>query len=1547
MPANEWGDAAVESPQSQANEWGDLPVDQPKPPNVSGVQKMAQDNLAANDNKTVKEGDQKLSPSPMDRLNTAAGLPVDKIISGSAQPSDINADNRVQYTKALGNGSADNSSDWMQTMLRTVAPIAAGLIQSAQHPIDTAEDIGKTAASEVGKAMIHLATSTPGSLASDVIQGTVAPIAAGATRLAGAAYEKAGGELSPEWAERATNPIPEFGQSTLSPFREPLQNTIDYKPQTLFGTATKQAANVVPYLVGGEVSAARKLTGIAAAGVGGVLGEQGATSEKGKQLGNLVGSLPGFMYGASNPLNDSIAKKTNKDSSSITPQDVDQHIAQGSDKIMPSGNDFRVVSQATGIPESGLKIVYNDAGITPEKILTDAQHNPEIAHDVAAGKVPEQYEHMIEQRIYSEDHAEKLHISRNEATSSFSVVDRDGDHVQGGFDSYEEAQQYTEDKKFEAEERAVIENEPVKQPITEKTPAEEQTVIPGAEKISDKELAERKMEEPLREAIAQKAANEGLFDVAGRQQQDLFNGTKTIPPSETGKPTSLRSFLSNNGAKFNEAHELLSIKRGTEKLEGAGALDYAHQIAKEQGYLPQDNPNEPSKGSVELSNLLAEKNGGREAWRDKDTDRVAQAKYNAEAKQWKDPAYVEHEAHNIGLDTERVKGETDKQYTARLLQGLKDFYSDQSGSAPVNLIRKAIGDTIILSEKFAGKLTGNLFERLANSYKAVFQPELFGPLAKRADAYLAKYKAAGQEAENALFRRDAAEIKRVDKLTDDQRREWLYDHETGRWNEEENPDHAAEQAIYDSLRKSEQEKGVGVNNYKQNYLPHLWEKPDAVTAFFRSEAMIKKYGQDWFNKASEFQLVQEGEKAGFKLKTNNYVRMRIARQEASNNMIRTMDLLNDLKESGIATRATDFSVNKRIAKTKQAIADVQNKYKTELEAIKKQASLTDETGKSVVEPISKQMAGVQKRLETLNKRLENFIKEKADIKLTPEQLKALKTGFRIIGPDSKAWNIHTEAGPVWRNAMEAKGLWERQTPGGDSYRNWMAAKAVYVRSKMLASLFHPTHETVIDISSSAASALHHLIQGGKFSDLTARDIPGRLGLTKNTFKLQDHPKIVSWNTAPELRTPEQKADVKRMVEGGLVPSISAEDKIRIRENFDKAIAKIGPNNLRLLGAGIEVAGLPMKPFMEHWIPGMKADSYFQRTDLALKRDPSLANDAGKRGEIFRQIAQDIERNYGEMNRNTQFWNPIVKDIFNATTFSGGWKLAMLQNMRGLAEPAKIAYNFAKTGEFSKEQITHQMLHSYIYTANNLLLGAVLTYILTGAIGTVNDWMNPPTGDKNPDGTPVRLQLPAFFKEPMMLLRDINQDGVVSGTGSFLYHQTLIPSISNTLLGRDFIGRSYITDPTNLQEWKNMGWDSISPIVLSNVQQSEQKGSKKAEFMGWIGFPMAGQWVNQSSFEQKVISKYFEQNPSKDSALEAKLKTEMKGAIISKNSDEKKNIEDKMKAAHMSQSDIDRSEIKHTEKFSEFAWSKLHAKEQARLISSASDDEKKKYRLKTP
>lgn len=1746
---NDWGDAAVATPPKE-NDWGDAPLAQPaapKMPDTSGVQKMAQDNLAANDNKATPEGEEPKVPStPEQNLSTAAGVPINNLLNPNDKtpfPRSV----RENLTKSYANGSASNAGDFWQSTLHAISPIAA----------DAKEFLANTGKSESAIFTDALNPSgAPTEMSAEQYrdwynnrpkQGALAQFGEDTSPLlsavslpfspvfsilgAGARYIE---KQSVEPEERAQMPPEEI---------EKRENVAEAAGQGLAGVALAFSPFLHPPIADNVFPPRRPSE------TPPVTPEPLTIEGEYRDIDQKLLSPPWDDHPGSEPIKDIVAKKTNIAPSAVPSTAVDQHIADATTAKGPTANDFKAVESVTGgvLPEKTLHIVYNETGVKPDQVFTDAQRNPQVAADVAAGKVPEQYEHLVAPKPeLSPEQADKLTVSPDEATHSFMVVDKEGDHVSGGFDSAEEARHYIEDEKFKADERAAIEEEqnqkaqdvftpkdaetastpkapegmygdieakvagmsPEMQAarlgslnkkmeaaiITpkemaerealsaiyerpehlEKTSGAEQAVIPGAEKATAATMAQRGTEAPMRGGAA--PLEGGLFDVAGRGQGDLldikhkeslpsatefsdaiskklgvdvalqdtkyglhlasirvaegerkggigsaamkeitdyadkagkritltpttdfgassvarlekfykqfgfvknagknkdFSTRETmirqsvkdasperviapkekpqnvILPSETGKPTSLKSFLLNNGGKIDETKQLISMKENGKVRESDLGLDRATEIVHQAGYFDH-RPSIP-----ELQDKLLETNGGLEHTRLQDADRVAKAKEAAEARKNFDPVNIEKEAHSAGLDTDIIKSETDKQRTSRLTKALQEFYKNQEGSGAADAMRQAIGGVIKTAEKFTGKLTGGFFEKVADGYIKTFQPELMGDKALRVDAYLAKYKASAQEAENAYYRQFATDIKRWDRATRDEQLGYIHDYETGNWNEEENPENAMHKALLDATF-SEEKKAIGADaekGYKENYLPLQFKDPIKAKAFFDSPTMIKKYGADWFTKPRHFDMIEDAVRAGIELKTYNPARMVVSRLLAGDNMIRTMDLLHDMESSGTATRATSFSIDKKVAKTQAAITEIETKYKKAFEKMNN----PDQARMGNVPPaVSRLMQTIETRLNDLKGRLDDFTKEKADNKLTPAQMAELKTGFRVIGPDSKAWNIHPQAMPLWKNAMEMKGLYENQGVTGDAYRTYTAGKAIWTQVKLGLSLFHPLHVAMIDLASDIASSAHHLIQGGKLSDLASQESLPNLGLTKETVKGQDHPAIQAWNTPSEARTPEQHQMVERMVEGGFNPIMSARDTVHFRENFDKAINGVGLNNLRLIGTAASLPGLVMKPFFEHWIPGMKAEIYLKRYQAALDRDPSLANDAGRRGEVARQIAKDTDRTYGEMNNNVQFWNKNVRDSFNAAFISGGWKLAQIYNAKGLLQPGKIAYKFAKAGEFSKSDITYNMLHAYAYTGLTLALGGAINKILGNPIGTAKDdvWdiiknlVAPQTGEKNPDGTPIRLNQPAFAKEAYNAAHEINTKGLIAGSASFLYHQTLIPGIVNTLNNRDFYGRQEISDPTDLHQWMNAGWESVMPISVSQYERSEQKGSDVGKVAGVLGFPTAGTYINQTPFEQKIIAKYDEQNPPKGDAYEAKLKSEMKGAIASKDTTAEADIEKKMKAEGMTEQQISHSKTPFKTPFAEFAWTKLSAEDQKRLIESATPEEKVKFKLKS-
>lgn len=286
---------------------------------------------------------------------------VHEIANTTGDTSPQNPDMRKELVSSYERGETRNPSEFSNTAFSSLV------------------DAAKVTGSTLGKYEAYLLTSTPASIVSDIVQNTINLPVKGASRLAGAAYEAAGGELTVPQAETLTQGIPEFGQTEANKqLREITQKPFEYEPKTTTGEVTSATLNMAPYIAGGEGSLIQKAIGTLASGTGSVAGSNLAKAmgfgEKGQQVGNLLGSMPGMFYGAREPQD----KATSWDV-----QPAAQHFPDAA--LVLNGKDAEAeVSQV-------LRNIYAEKGISPEQVVADAKSNPTIQQDLAAGKIPEVY----------------------------------------------------------------------------------------------------------------------------------------------------------------------------------------------------------------------------------------------------------------------------------------------------------------------------------------------------------------------------------------------------------------------------------------------------------------------------------------------------------------------------------------------------------------------------------------------------------------------------------------------------------------------------------------------------------------------------------------------------------------------------------------------------------------------------------------------------------------------------------------------------------------------------------------------------------------------------------------------------------------------------------------------------------------------------------------------------------------------------------------------------------------------------------------------------
>lgn len=287
MPTDDWGGVAVSS-QPKPDDWGGVPVAQPKVPDLSGAQKMVQDNLSAHDNKEQSEGAEPKPPqSQMERFETGTGLPVQKIMSGSAQPSDINSANRTQYSNAVKEGSVSNGEGWLQSYFfgvgNAVQQGGEKFLGQMAYPFLSEEHQQKLKESGIIPPEGGAPLSANAALSARILHGLSEGISPIST------------PVNAYWTLPA---------SIVSPLLNPAVEKAGQALPSAYSSIPADLLNIVT-------------TGLGAAGV---------------------------HY--SEAIRGAAAEKLDMEPSVVTPQHVDQVIAEGSKELLPDGKDFGTVANA-------------------------------------------------------------------------------------------------------------------------------------------------------------------------------------------------------------------------------------------------------------------------------------------------------------------------------------------------------------------------------------------------------------------------------------------------------------------------------------------------------------------------------------------------------------------------------------------------------------------------------------------------------------------------------------------------------------------------------------------------------------------------------------------------------------------------------------------------------------------------------------------------------------------------------------------------------------------------------------------------------------------------------------------------------------------------------------------------------------------------------------------------------------------------------------------------------------------------------------------------
>lgn len=468
--------------------------------------------------------------------------------------------------------------------------------------------------------------------------------------------------------------------------------------------------------------------------------------------------------------------------------------------------------------------------------------------------------------------------------------------------------------------------------------------------------------------------------------------------------------------------------------------------------------------------------------------------------------------------------------------------------------------------------------------------------------------------------------------------------------------------------------------------------------------------------------------------------------------------------------------------------------------------------------------------------------------------------FAANTPNRSQWVIRDDLGPLWKNAVDAKGLWANEGLTGDAFRGWMAFKNLWVPIRLGLSLFHPVHILHINFSNSMQRAITSL-KAGDVGSMTS-DIAdafnfrgGQIGRDARAAWLKDEKDM----------TPSEQTLVKMMQEGGFVPQLSEELRINARNSWRDAVAN--QSWLKMVPAGVRRAiEVTQAPIFEKWIPNLKAAAYMNEAKEYLGRHPDLADDPVRRGIALRQIGKEIDNRFGEMNYGTLFWDRTLKDAGIGSFLSLSWNLGFLREFGGglAMDPATRALkrNPTADGALARDARTRGTF-ALVYTGTAMAIAGAMTQMMTGK--PPSEWMDyvlPKMGGKNPDGTDKRGSTPFFTREGPQLAKHIEAaDSWFWGATDMLWNKMLLQPLKEVYTNHDYWGYDIadVNAPMMTQAAQYAKWlakEQFDPITIAQTDRLKQTGATNAQYvLSFMGFGPAPAYAARSAVQNRIEHLY--------------------------------------------------------------------------------------------
>lgn len=580
-------------------------------------------------------------------------------------------------------------------------------------------------------------------------------------------------------------------------------------------------------------------------------------------------------------------------------------------------------------------------------------------------------------------------------------------------------------------------------------------------------------------------------------------------------------------------------------------------------------------------------------------------------------------------------------------------------------------------------------------------------------------------------------------------------------------------------------------NFLDNYFPHFWKNPGKVEKEFIPDILKRRpmEGSKSFLKQRIFQTIQEGMEAGYKpVSTNPEVLVQLYEQSVAKFKM-AQQIKADLKAAGMW---------KVIQNGKPLPA-----------------------GYDYIDDQIARAYFPQGQIETPSGTKEHFAQY-----------------GRAAAPTPVARLINNHLSPDWiNNSATGKTLMQ--------FKNSMNA------IQLGFSAFHASFETILSAINGIDIAISKAVRG---------DIGGALKeVVKSPGNVihywRDGQKF--YNGDPELL----KIEDDLFHGGASLTRKSMYFKNTVLENFGKNVREgnmvgaIGRAPLAAIEGGTR---LIMSQVPKVKIGAFRAlfanelERYAKRGQLSEKQGFTEKGLPLKTKEtIAREVWNNIENRFGQLNYDNLFWNRTFKAINMLTWRAVGWNLGSIREFGGAA--TQDLYQFAQDAIHGRmPDFTPKMRITFATLAVIGVMSAIYEYLHTGhRPKQLVDFIAPENGAVDQNGDAVRVNWPAYTKDMMSYATSPLQT----------VKNKAAPEVSmlfQLLSNRDYYG-NYVYNPhdgfpTQLEQSLKYIANQYKPFSITNqIELSKGNATNEEKIEGYLGIQKAPSDVIQSDRTKAIYN----------------------------------------------------------------------------------------------